>query len=164
MKLTKTFLIAFGIGLVVVGILILGTLVTTKSTHLSVVGKVMKVRPLSADEQNTIVVVDFRARNEAEIPFMSREAKVIITKADGSQVEGDTIAKSDMDRVFDYYKILGPKYNPVLIQRDRIKGREQMDRMVAATVALPEADVEKRKNLTVRLFDVDGQTFDIKEN
>ena len=164
MKLTKTFLIAFGIGLVVVGILILGTLVTTKSTHLSVVGKVMKVRPLSAYEQNTIVVVDFRARNEAEIPFMSREAKVIITKADGSQVEGDTIAKSDMDRVFDYYKILGPKYNPVLIQRDRIKGREQMDRMVAATVALPEADVEKRKNLTVRLFDVDGQTFDIKEN
>jgi hypothetical protein len=162
-KLTRTFLVAFGIGLAVVAILIVGALVTTKSGHLSVQGKVMKVRPLSTDPQNTLVVVDFRAHNEAQIPFMSREAKVTVTKADGSEVEGDTIAQSDMDRVFDYYKILGPKYNPVLIQRDRIKGGETMDRMVAASVALPEADIGKRKNLTVRLYDVDGQTFDIKE-
>ncbi len=163
MKLTRTFLIAFGMGLVVVAILIVGTLMKTKSGHLSVVGKIMKVRPLSTDPQNTLVVVDFRAHNEARIPFMSREAKVIVTKADGSEVEGDTVAQSDMDRVFDYYKILGPKYNPVLIQRDRIKGGETMDRMIAASVALPESEVEKRKNLAVRLFDVDGQTFDISE-
>ena len=163
MKLTKTFLIAFGIGLAVVGLLIIGTLVTTKSGHLSVVGKLMKVRSLPTDEKNTLLVVDFRAHNEAKIPFMSQQAKVVVTKPDGSEVEGDTIAQSDMDRVFDYYKILGPKYNPVLIQRDRIKAGETMDRMVAASVALPESDVEKRKNLTVRLYDVDGQTFDIKE-
>ncbi len=163
MKLTRTFLIAFGMGLVVVAILIVGTLMKTKSGHLSVVGKIMKVRPLSTDPQNTLVVVDFRAHNEARIPFMSREAKVIVTKADGSEVEGDTVAQSDMDRVFDYYRILGPKYNPVLIQRDRIKGGETMDRMIAASVALPESEVEKRKNLAVRLFDVDGQTFDISE-
>jgi hypothetical protein len=162
-KLTRTFLVAFGIGLVVVAILVVGTLVKTKGGHLSIEGKIMKVRPLSTDDQTTLVVVDFRAHNEAQIPFMSREAKVIVTKADGSEVEGDTIAQSDMDRVFDYYKILGPKYNPVFIQRDRIKGGETMDRMVAASVALPEADVEKRKNLAVRLYDVDGQTFDLKE-
>jgi hypothetical protein len=162
-KLTRTFLIAFGIGLVVVAIVIVGVLVTTKSVHLSVDGKVMKVRALSTDPQNTLLVVDFRAHNEAQIPFMSREAKITVTKADGSEVEGDTIAQSDMDRVFDYYKTLGPKFNPVLIQRDRIKGGETMDRMVAGSVALAEADVEKRKNLTVRLYDVDGQTFDIKE-
>jgi hypothetical protein len=162
-KLTRTFLIAFGIGLVVVAILIVGTLVTTKGGHLSVDGKVMKVRSLSTDPQNTLLIVDFRAHNEAQIPFMSREAKITVTKADGSEVEGDTIAQSDMDRVFDYYKTLGPKYNPVLIQRDRIKGGETMDRMVAASVAVSDAEVEKRKNLTVRLFDVDGQTFDIKE-
>jgi hypothetical protein len=162
-KLTRTFLIAFGLGLVVVGFLIIGTLFTTKSGHLSIEGKVMKVRSLSTDEQNTLLIVDFRAHNEAKIPFMSREAKVVVAKPDGSEVEGDTIAQSDMDRVFDYYKTLGPKYNPVLIQRDRIKGGETMDRMVAASVALPEADVEKRKNLTVRLYDVDGQSFDIKE-
>ena len=163
MKLIRNFLIAFGIGLAVVGLVIYGTMVKTKGAHLILSGKVMRVRMLSSDPQNSIVVVDFRVHNEAEIPFMSREAKVVLTKADGSEVEGDMIAQTDMDRVFDYYKILGPKYNPVLIQRDRIQGGQTMDRMVAASVALPEADVEKRKNVTVRLFDVDGPTFDIKE-
>jgi hypothetical protein len=163
MKLSRTFLAAFGIGLVVVAIVVLGTLVKTKGGHLTLTGKVMHVRTLSTDPQNSIVIVDFRVRNEAEIPFMSREAKLILTKADGSEVEGDTIAQTDMDRVFDYYKTLGPKYNPVLVQRDRVKGGETLDRMLAASVALPEGEVEKRKNVTVRLFDVDGPTFDIKE-
>jgi hypothetical protein len=163
MKLSRNFLVALGIGLVVVAVLVFGTLVKTKGAHLTLAGKVMHVRTLSTDPQNSIVVIDFRVRNEAQIPFMSREAKVILTKADGSEVEGDTIAQTDMDRVFDYYKTLGPKYNPVLIQRDRIKGGETLDRMVAASIALPEADIEKRKNVTVRLFDVDGPTFDIKE-
>jgi len=154
---------AFGIGLVVVAILVVGTLMNTKGAHLSIQGKVMKVRPLSTDPQDTLIIVDFRAHNEAQIPFMSREAKVVITKPDGSEVEGQTIAQSDMDRVFDFYKILGPKYNPVLVQRDRIKGGETIDRMIAASFPLPDSEVEKRKNLAVRLFDVDGQTFDIAE-
>lgn len=163
MKLSKTFLIAFGIGLVVVAIIVGGTLMKTKPAHLAIDGKVLKVRTLASDDQHSIVIADFRAKNTAGIPFMSREAKIILTKADGSEVEGDTIARTDLDRVFDYYKVLGPKYNPVLIQRDRIQGGETMDRMVAASFAVPEADVEARKNLTVRLFDVDGATFDLKE-
>src|SRR5215472_16410493 len=149
--MNRTFFIAFGIRLVGVAIFVVGTLVTTKSGHLSIEGKVMKARSLPTDTQSTLLVVDFRAHNEAKIPFVSQQAKVIVVKPDGSEVEGDTIAQSDMDRVFDYYKILGPTYNPVLIQRDRIKGGETMDRMVASSVALPEADVQKRKNLIVRL-------------
>ena len=163
MKLTRGFITAFAIGLVVVGILIVATMVKQKGGHLTLEGKVMKVRTLATDEKNSIAVVDFRVQNRAEIPFMSLEAKVIVTKADGTEVEGDTIARTDLDRVFDYYKILGPKYNPVLIQRDRVKGGETMDRMVAASVAMPESEMDARKNLTVRLFDVDGPTFDIKE-
>ena len=164
MKLTRNLLIGFGAGLVVVIVLILGTLVTTKGGHLTLEGKVMKVRTLATDDKNSIAIVDFRVHNAAGIPFMSREAKVIVTKADGTTVEGQTTAKTDLDRVFDYYKILGPKYNPVLIQRDRVKAGETMDRMVAALIELPESELEKRKNLTVRLFDVDGPTFDINEH
>ena len=163
MKFSRTFLVALGIGMIVVGVVVFGTLVKTKGAHLVLAGNVMHVRTLSTDPQNSIVIVDFRVRNEAQIPFMSREAKLILTKADGTELEGNTIAQTDMDRVFDYYKTLGPKYNPVLVQRDRVKGGETLDRMLAASIALPEGDVEKRKNVTVRLFDVDGPTFDIKE-
>jgi hypothetical protein len=163
MKLSKTFLIAFGIGLAIVAVIVGGTLVKTKPAHLDIQGKILHVRTLASDDQHSIVIADFRAKNVAGIPFMSREAKVFVTKADGTEVEGDTIARTDLDRVFDYYKVLGPKYNPVFIQRDRIQGGETMDRMVAASVPLPESDVEARKNVIVRLFDVDGQTFDLKE-
>ncbi len=161
--MTRNLMIGLGVGLVVVAIVVMGTLVTTKGGHLTLTGKVLKVRTLGTDERNSIIVADFRATNQAQTPFMSREAKLILTKADGTEVEGDTIAQSDMDRVFDYYKILGPKFNPVLVQRDRIKGSETIDRMVAASFPVPEAEVQQRKNLTVRLFDVDGPEFDIKE-
>ena len=140
MKLTRNLLIGFGVGLVVVIVLILGTLVTTKGGHLTLEGKVMKVRTLATDDKNSIAIVDFRVHNAAGIPFMSREAKVIVTKADGTTVEGQTTAKTDLDRVFDYYKILDPSTNPVLIQRDRVKAGETMDRMVAALIELPESE------------------------
>ncbi len=75
MKLTRNLLIGFGVGLVVVIVLILGTLVTTKGGHLTLEGKVMKVRTLATDDKNSIAIVDFRVHNAAGIPFMSRRSQ-----------------------------------------------------------------------------------------
>ena len=57
MKLTRNLLIGFGVGLIVVIVLILGTLVTTKGGHLTLEGKVMKVRTLATDDKNSIAIV-----------------------------------------------------------------------------------------------------------
>jgi hypothetical protein len=162
--MSKNFLAFLAIGLVVVGAVIAFTLVGTRGAHLRLDGKILKVREIATDEKSSIVVVDFRVRNEAtKVQFVTREANIRIVTADGKEVAGDTIARSDMDRVFDYYKLLGPKFNQTFIMRDVIKGGESMDRMLAARFDLPAADVENRKNLILDLTDVDGAIFKILE-
>lgn len=161
--MSKQFLVFLAIGLAVVTVVIVFTLAGTKGNHLSLEGKILKVRSLATDEKSSIVVVDFRVRNEAQTPFMVRDGIIKVTTADGKQVEGDTVARSDMNRVFDYYKLLGPKYNETLIMRDRLSGGQMMDRMLAARFEVPAPDIDQRKNLTLTLNDVDGPTFTFSE-
>jgi len=161
--MTRQFVVFLAIGLVVVGIVIALTMVGNRGSQLRLDGKVLKVRVIGTDEKSSIVVVDFRARNEAQVPFMTREGLLKITTGDGKEVGGDPIARSDMDRVFDYYKLLGPKFNEVLISRDQIAGGKSIDRMLAARFDLPSADVEGRKNLTLTLNDSDGASFTFTE-
>jgi len=68
-----------------------------------------------------------------------------------------------VNRVFDYYKILGPKYNETLIMRDKVGPGALMDRTVAATFPLTEDEIEKRKKMTLHLDDVDGPSFELTE-
>jgi hypothetical protein len=161
----RQFLVFLGVGLAVVAIAIAFVLVGTKGAHLNLTGKILKVRTLATDEKNAIIILDFRVRNEAtRQEFVVHDATVTVTTADGKQVEGDTIARTDVNRVMEYYKMLGPKYNETLIIRDKVAGGQTMDRMVAATVPLPEADVEKRKGIALKLHDIDGPTFELTES
>lgn len=160
----RQFLVFLGIGLAVVAVVVGVTLYGTKGAHLELDGKILKVRTLATDEKNAIVVVDFRVVNRAtKQTFVVQDAFVVVTGPDGKTVEGETVARTDVNRIFDYYKMLGQRYNETLIIRDKVAGGQTMDRMVVSTVALPEADVEGRKNLTLRLHDIDGPTFEIKE-
>jgi hypothetical protein len=161
---TRQFLVFLGIGLAVVAIALGFVWMGTKGAHLDLQGKVLKVRTLATDEKSSIAVLDFRMTNQAtKQQFVVNDAIVVVTTADGKQVEGETIARTDVNRVFDYYKMLGPKYNETLIIRDKVSGGQTMDRMVAATFPLSEADIEKRKAMTLRLHDVDGPTFELIE-
>ena len=45
------------------------------------------------------------------------------------------IAKRDMDRVFEYQKLAGPKFNDMVAIKDQIKPHATVDRMVAASIA-----------------------------
>jgi hypothetical protein len=159
----KNFLIALGIGLVVVGVLLFGGLFSTRKAHVNLDGKILKVRTMPTDDKNSIVVVDFRLANDSNIPFVANEAFIYVTGPDGKEVEGVTVARRDMDRVFQYYKLLGPKYNEALIIKDRVKPGEKMDRMVAAAMPVPESDVTNRKALKLRLVDIDGPKYDFTE-
>src|SRR3954453_17854692 len=116
--MNKQFLLFLGIGLAVVAVIIGTTLVGTKGAHLTLDGKILKVRTIATDEKNTIVVIDIRVTNPTKAQFMVKEGLISVTGPDGKEVAGDTIARSDMNRVFDYYKVLGPKYNEILIMRD----------------------------------------------
>ena len=161
----RQFIVFLGVGLAVVAIAIAFVFMGTQGAHLNLTGTILKVRTLATDDKNAIIILDFRVKNEAtRQEFVVKDAIVVVTTADGKQVEGDTIARTDVNRVMEYYKMLGPKYNETLIIRDKVGGGQTMDRMVAATVPLPEADVEKRKGITLQLHDIDGPTFELKES
>jgi hypothetical protein len=159
----RQLLTFIGIGIVIVAIALGITLYGTKGAHLSLTGTVLKVRTLGTDDKNSIAVVDFRVVNESKQNFVVQDATVTVTTADGKEVEGAPIARQDVNRVLDYYKILGPKYNETLIVRDKVGGGQKMDRMVAVAIPLPAEDLDKRKALKLQLHDVDGPTFDLHE-
>ncbi len=158
--MNKQFLVFLGIGLVIIAVLLFGGLLTTRNAHPNMEGKILKVRTMPTDEKNSIVVVDFRVSNHGNVPWVIQEAFISVVTPEGKTVEGMTVARDDMNRIFDAYKLLGPKYNEVLVIRDRVSKDQSLDRMVAAAMPIPESELRDRKSITVRLQDVDGPNFE----
>lgn len=162
--MNSKFLIFLGLGIAVVAAGIAFTWVGSKGAHLALEGKILKVRTLATDQKNSILVVDFRVHNDSDTPFVVREGVVKVKTADGNELEGRTIARTDINRVFEYHKILGLKYNEALIIRDRVLGRQNLDRMLAAQFEVPASDLDQRKGLTLTLTDLDGPVFTFSES
>src|ERR1700722_1501126 len=119
--MSKGFWIFLAAGLAVVGGLIFTMLTATQGAHLRLEGKILKVRVLALPGRAaSIVVVDFRATNPSNVPFVVNSVTLHLEPASGDAVNGQTISKADIENIFRYEKLLGPKYNPVLSLPDRI--------------------------------------------
>jgi hypothetical protein len=108
-------------------------------------------------------VVDFRFTNPADYPFIVRKTEVSIIDADGHRYEGFPVAESDVARLFEYHKALGQKYNGPLRERERVNAKTTDDRMVVARFEVPQRILDGRKQLTVRVEDVDGPVSELVE-
>jgi len=49
------------------------------------------------------------------------------------------------------------------LMRDKIAGRQMMDKMIVARFEVPESALQSRKKLTVRIVDVDGPEAELQE-
>ena len=152
----------FGIGLVVIAILVAGVFYTQRGAHIQVTGRVLKVRTAPLDEHSSVAVIDFRLTNPADYPFQVREVTVAQEGAAG-QVDGTTASDSDTERLFAGVPLLGQKYNTTLIARTRLAPHQTADFMVASRFELPEQDLEKRKRLVLKIGEVDGSESEISE-
>jgi len=94
---------------------------------------------------------------------MVRSVAVSLIDGKNYLVEGSTIADSDAARLFDYYPLLGQKYNDSLTMRSRIQPRQTVDRMIGVRFEIPEAQVLSRKNLKIRVEEVDRGASEIEE-
>jgi hypothetical protein len=156
---SKQFWIFLVAGLGVVGALIFFMLSVTSGAHLRLEGKVLKVRVLALpNNKASLVMVDFRATNPSDVLLVVGSVKLRLQPAQGDPVEGQSIAKSDIATVFQYEKLLGPKYNEVLASQDRIGPHQSGDHMAGARFEMPEADVNARRGLSVIIEDVDDGT------
>jgi len=161
--MSKQFWSFLAVGLAVVGIVIAVVWFGTKSSHLELDGKILKVRTLALGKDASLVVIDFRVTNPSAVPFVVRDVALKLTPSSGPEVDGSPASKTDIDRVFEAEKLIGPHFNDVLSLQDRIPPNKTLDRMTGARFEVPEPEVDRRKSLVLRLEDVDGAIAELTE-
>jgi hypothetical protein len=157
------FLLPLVIGVAAVAFLIYGVLFVQKGAHVELKGSILKVRTHELDQASSVAVADFRFVNPSDYPFIVRKVDVKIEDKDGKEIEGAAVAEADAKRLFEAYPLLGQKFNTTLLLRDRINARQSEDRMIAARFEIPVAELNARKQLTVRIEDVDGPVSELRE-
>lgn len=158
-----SLLLYAGYGLLAVAAVVALAFLINRDKVLRLEGPILKVRTIATDDAAAVAVVDFRVRNPSAVLFQVKELTLTATLADGSTVEGVTTAEMDVDRVLAYHKTSGPRYNPVLKPRDKLRPGSEQDRTAAASFPLAEARLAARRNLVLRITDVDGGTVELSE-
>jgi len=161
--MSKGFWIFLALGLAVVGALVFTMFTATKGAHLRLEGKILKVRVLPLGGDASLVVLDFRATNPSNVPFVVNSVTMHLESATGDVLDGRTASKTNIENIFQYEKLLGPKYNPILSLQDRIPAHQTADLMAGARFELPEAAINSRKMIRLRLEDVDGAAAELPE-
>lgn len=161
--MSKQFWFFLIVGLAVVGIGIGFLWMGTKGNHLELTGTILKVRLLPLSPVASLAVVDFRVVNPSDIPFVMKSATLTLEQASGEILDGMMVSKPDVENVFKYNPIIGPKFNDVLSIEDRIPPHQRLDRMVGARFEIPEDKAEDRKAIHLHIEELDGVTADFVE-
>jgi hypothetical protein len=160
---SKQFWLFLAVGLAVVGIGIGFMWIGTKGNHLELTGTILKVRILPLSPVASLAVVDFRVVDPTDIPFVMKGASLTLETPAGAMLDGMVVSKPDVENVFKYNPILGPKFNDVLGIKDRIEPHQRLDRMVGARFEIPETQAEDRKAIHLHIEELDGVTADFVE-
>ncbi len=155
--MSKSILIASLAGIVVVAIAVAMILHGQAGAHIELTGKILKVRTAPIDESSSVAAADFRITDPADYPFMVKSVTLIVIDAAGKRIEGSTVSEPDAKRIFDAIPLLGPKYNGSLIMGERVPPRQTIDRMTSARFEAPDSLLQTRKNLILRIEEVDGR-------
>ncbi len=159
----KNFLVAFGIGLAIIALVVAGIFLMQRGDRIELPGKILKVRTAPLDEDSSIAVIDFRITNPSNILFEVRTVTVEMDDNQGKSYLGQPVSEMDAKRLFEGLPVLGQKFNPTLIMRDRLGSHGSADRMIAARFQAPMALLDGRKRFVVRIEEVDGKSFEYAE-
>jgi hypothetical protein len=159
----KNFLVAFGIGLAIIALAVGGIFFMKRGDRMELPGKILKVRTAPLDDDSSIAVIDFRITNPSNILFEVRTVTVEMDDNQGRSYLGQPVSEVDAIRLFEGLPVLGQKFNPTLIMRERLGSHRSADRMIAARFQAPMALLDRRKRFVVRIEEVDGKSFEYAE-
>ena len=159
----SNFAAAFGIGLAIIALVVAGIFLMQRGDRIELPGKILKVRTAPLDEDSSIAVIDFRIANPSNILFEVRTVTVEMDDNQGKSYLGQPVSEMDAKRLFEGLPVLGQKFNPTLIMRDRLGSHGSADRMIAARFQAPMALLDGRKRFVVRIEEVDGKSFEYAE-
>jgi hypothetical protein len=158
----KKPLLVFGSAVAIVLAIIAGFFWSQRGERHELRGEILKVRTAPLDENHSVAVIDFRFQNVANYEYNVKEVTVIIQDKAGMNIEGMTIPDLDATHLFQAIPLLGEKYNPSLIVRNRIPSHATEDRMIAASFPIPEDQLDMRRGITVRVEEANGVISEIK--
>src|SRR5215831_5741774 len=115
--MSRTFVIAFSIGLVLVGLLVAGVMLMQRGSAIDIEMRVLKVRTAPLDETSSVAALDARVSNPSNLVLEVRQVEAKMIDAAGAEVTGDVIGESDTKRVFEALPVLGQKYLETLSMR-----------------------------------------------
>jgi hypothetical protein len=156
-------LVSGGIAVVVVAAALAGILLSSRRNRLQLTGEILKVRSHQTDSDHTLALIDLRIHNPSPQQFQLKEIEVFVDDPDGTSTQADLFAESDVQRMLDYYPMLGAKYNPGLLRKDKIRVGQTVDRTIAANIPITDERLGQRKRLRIVLHDADGPVIEIDE-
>jgi hypothetical protein len=159
----NNFLAAFGVGLAIIAFAVGGIFLMQRGDRIELPGKILKVRTAPLDQDSSIAVIDFRMTNPSDILFEVRTVTVEMEDNQGKSYLGQTVSEMDAQRLFEAVPVLGTKFNPSLLTRERLGSHKSADRMIAARFQAPLAMLDSRKRFVVRIEEVDGKSFEYVE-
>ena len=152
-----------GIAFLIVAVLLALVLWGNRGSQVRLEAKILKTRLIPTDDAACLAVLEARVNNPANVKFVVKDVRFRVVLADGTSLDGDQVAQMDLDRVLDYLKIHGPRYNPVLKPKDSFNGNSTVDRTIVASFPRAAADIEKRKGFVIEVDDVDGAVTRLAE-
>lgn len=161
--MTAKFPIFFGIAVLLLAFALWFGNFSTSDSRLQVTGEIMKVRSMELTPDSSLVILDFRMKNESNVNFVLKESLILWTDSEGKEREATHVAKPDLERILQYAQQAGPKYNEMFVVREKLTGKAMLDRMVSASVPVSDATFAKRQSVKLRLTDLDGQVFEFLE-
>jgi hypothetical protein len=159
----KNFAAAFGVGLAIIALAVGGIFLMQRGDRIDLPGKILKVRTAPLDEESSIAVIDFRITNPSDIIFEVRTVTLEMEDNQGKSIMGQTVSEMDAKRLFEALPVLGQKFNPTLLMRERLGSHGSADRMIAARFQVPLPTLDGRKRFVVRIEEVDGKSFEYSE-
>lgn len=138
-------------------------LYSTRHNKVELTGTLLRVRSQVISPDETVVFADIRIMNPSTQQFVVKEVEVFLEENNGAPQPGDVFSETDAQRLFDYYPVLGKKYNSNLMIRQKINSGETIDRMIAARFSATDERIRKRKGLRIVVTDADGAKTEIIE-
>ncbi len=117
-------------------------------------GAITRVRIVETGGPRNVVVVEFTATNNATIGYIVREAEVDIITA-SEAITGEVIAVRDAQTICRHMASLDGDCAEALLTRQTIAPGETVTRLVAASFGLSADELRNRKQLTLRIRELD---------
>ena len=158
--MSKRLLIFLGIGLLVAGIAVAVIYTMHVGSHLELKGEIIKIRTGKIDDNNCAALIDFRVENISDVPFKVNDIAVNAEQQTGEKIEGERMPRADIEKLLQYNRFFGQKYNEALTGGDTIKPHEKMDRTLVVRFDVPLEQLDKVKQLRLHIQDFKGIEFE----